>query len=579
MRIGTSALRTSLRGQGVNFPYSDPSPVSFNDTAPSSATMINIAATVSPSIVSVASSTNNYTFQGNGAIAGNGTLVKDGTSTLTILTNNTYSGTTTINNGTIQVGSGGTTGSLGTGQIADNGVLAYNRSDVVTVANLVTGRGSLQQLGAGTLIVTANNSYTGPTTIAAGTLQVGNGGMSGSLGTGPISIGSNGTLVFDRSDNVVLANDISGAGTLTIAGSGSLTLSGANTLSGGISVSQGIFSTNYLPASATGGGGNRGASSLPPGTIVISGNGTFQYTGVAVTSSDTVTLGTPGGTLDASGASNAALNLSSATAVAFSSNTSPVTFTLSGTSTGANTLAATITDPGTGANVTQLVKNGTGTWVLTGADNYTGGTVVNHGTLRLSLTGNGTMGAVTAMVNNDATLEITNSTPALTATPVINTSTATAGLLISGSCLNIKSIDGTGTTQINAGGSVWTNHIVQGALVIGGAAGNPGAVTINASDSNGNPLAVGTSLAGSLSPDSSLADGDSSSAPLSLSPDSSSGAASLSSATDQGNSVPEPSTIALVVLAQLVGIASVARRLPCCKRPNARFRFDCRSEH
>ncbi len=550
------------RGQGMNFPYNDPSPVAFNDTASPGSANINIAATVSPAIVSVASSTNNYTFGGNGAIAGTGQFVKDGTSTLTILTNNTYSGPTSIINGTIQVGNGGMTGSLGTGQIINNGVLAYNRSDVVTVANPISGRGGVQQLGAGTLILTANNNtYSGPTTISNGTLQVGNGGTSGSLGTGPISIGGEGTLVFDRSDNVILANPITGSGTLSIAGPGSLTLSGPNTFSGAVSINQGTFSTNYLPASATGGGGNVGFSSLPPGAIVISGNGTFQYTGSPVTSSDTVTLGPPAGTLDASGTSNAALNLSSATAVAFSSNTSPVTFTLSGASTGNNTLAAAITDAGTGANTTKVVKEGAGTWVLTGADNYTGGTVVNHGTLRLSLTGAGVMGAVTAMVNNDATLEITNSTPALSATPVVNNSTATAGLLISGSCLKIKSVDGTGTTQVNAGGSVWTNHIIQSALVIGGTAGNQGSVTINASDSNGNSLAVGASLADSLMPDSPFGAGGSSSATLASSTDAPTDPVSFGAAGAQGSSVPEPSTIALVVVAQLALIATVVRRV------------------
>ncbi len=497
------------RGLGGNLPYSDPSPVSFNDTASPGATTINVAAVVSPAIVSVASSTNNYTFQGNGAIAGTGALVKDGTSTLTILTNNSYSGTTTISNGTIQVGNGGTNGSLGSGPIANSGVLSYNRSDVVTVANSISGRGSLLQLGPGTLILTANNSY-GSTLVSAGTLQVGNGGTIGSVGTGPISIASDAALVIDRSDNINLANAISGSGTLSIAGSGSLTLSGANTLSGGVSINQGTFSTNYLPSSAPAGGGNIGFSNLPPGTIVISGNGTFQYTGTAVTSSDTVTLGPPGGTLDASGASNAALNLSNTAAVAFSSNTSPATLTLTGPSTGANTLAAAIADPGTGANVTNVVKNGTGTWVLTGAATYTGGTVVNHGTLRLSLTGGGVMGGAAAMVNNDATLEVTNSTPALSETPVVNNSTAVAGLLISGTCLEIKSIDGTGTTQVNAGGDVTTDHIVQGALIINGTAGNQGSVTIDASDSSGNPLANGLSLAGSLSPDGPFGAGGSS---------------------------------------------------------------------
>ena len=178
------------------------------------------------------------------------------------------------------------------------------------------------------------------------------------------------------------------------------------------------------------------------------------------------------------------------------------------------------------------------------------------------------------MVNNDATLEVTNSTPALSETPVFNNSMAAAGLLISGTCLEIKSVDGTGTMQVNAGGDVTTDHIIQGALIINGTAGNQGSVTIDASDSSGNPLADGLSLAGSLRPDGPFAAGGSSGgligdstssgssfAPLSVSSDISSGAALISSAAAQGNSVPEPSTIALTVLAQLIVTASVARRV------------------
>ena len=126
-----------------NVAYTNPTPVVFNDTSPANATTINISTTVSPSAVSVNSSTHNYTFSGSGAIGGSATLGKDGTSTLTILNNNTYTGTTTISNGTIQVGNGGTTGSLGTGTIADNATLAYNRSGTVTVGNAITGSGAL----------------------------------------------------------------------------------------------------------------------------------------------------------------------------------------------------------------------------------------------------------------------------------------------------------------------------------------------------------------------------------------------------------------------------------------------------
>lgn len=562
------------RGAG-NLVYAEPATVAFTDISPAAASTITILQTVLPAVISVASSKNNFTFQGPAVIAGTGTLIKDGSSTLTLLTNNTYSGGTNIKNGTIRVGNGGSTGSLGPGQILNNGILAYNRADDIVVGNPIAGTGSLQKLGAGTLILTANNSF-GATTILAGTVQVGNGGTNGSLGTGPITISDGASLVFHRSDNVNLSNTISGSGTLSIAGPGTVTLSGVNNLTGGVSVGQGgVYSTNFLPAgggAAGGGGGPPGGaqpftSALPAGTIVLNG-GTLQYTGPAVTSSDSITLGPTVDTLDASGAANAALVLSKTSPIAFSSTASPITLTLTGASTGANTLAAAITDPGTSPKVMNVVKNGTGTWVLTGADSYTGGTVVNHGTLRLLLTGGAVMGAVPAMVNHDATLEVANSTPALTDTPVINNSTAAAGLLISGTCLEIKSIDGTGKTQVNAGGEVTTDHIVQGALIILGTSTNTTNVEITASDASGNPLASDSSVAFVRDAGSPMSSG--SVGPSGIGQDSvgandpSLGALSTDAATAGSMAVPEPATATLAVILALFaavrGLITVRQR-------------------
>ena len=68
----------------------------------------------------------------------------------------------------------------------DNGVLSFNRSDVATFAGTISGAGSVNQIGTGTMILTASNTYTGGTTISAGTLQLGNGGTTGSI-TGDVT--------------------------------------------------------------------------------------------------------------------------------------------------------------------------------------------------------------------------------------------------------------------------------------------------------------------------------------------------------------------------------------------------------
>lgn len=165
-------------------------------------------------------------------ISGSGNLQQLGSNTLTLTANNTYTGSTTISsNGAIQVGNGGTTGTLGSGAVINNGALAFNRSDTLTVSNTISGSGSLTNTGSGTTILTGNNTYSGLTVIQNGTLQVGNGGGTGSLGTNQVI--NNGALAFNRTNDFTVANLISGSGSVTHAGSGTLTLAGTNTYGGG----------------------------------------------------------------------------------------------------------------------------------------------------------------------------------------------------------------------------------------------------------------------------------------------------------------------------------------------------------
>jgi fibronectin-binding autotransporter adhesin len=115
-----------------------------------------------------------------GVIGGAGGLTLTGAGTETLTGTNTYTGGTTIGAGTLQIGNGDTTGSI-VGNVVDNAALAFDRSDNVSYGGVVSGTGSLTQWGAGTLTLIGTNTYSGGTTISAGTLQIGAGGTAGSI--------------------------------------------------------------------------------------------------------------------------------------------------------------------------------------------------------------------------------------------------------------------------------------------------------------------------------------------------------------------------------------------------------------
>ena len=117
-------------------------------------------------------STKNYFLAGNFGIT-NGNLVKNGVSTLTLANGgaNNFS-SIQINNGSLQVGNNDTTGSLGVGNVTNNGTLIFNRADSLSVGNLIAGTGAVVQSGGGTVGFSAANTYSGPTTVSAGTLAL-----------------------------------------------------------------------------------------------------------------------------------------------------------------------------------------------------------------------------------------------------------------------------------------------------------------------------------------------------------------------------------------------------------------------
>src|SRR5271166_5231858 len=249
----------------------------------------------------------------SGAIGGVGAWTKTGPGTLTLSAANTYSGGTNLNGGILAVNSDG---SLGTGPLSFNGgtlaaggglvsskAITLNAGGGTFLADTGTtsilsgaigGVGGGAKAGTGALVLTGANTYGGGTTISAGTLQIGNGGTTGSI-TGKVI--DNGVLAFNRSDSVTFSGVISGAGSLVKQGAGSLTLPEKNTYTGATIINAGSLIVDgsiasqqtFVNAGAFLGGhgtigGNLSNSGIvgpgnSPGTLTVANDYTQNATG------------------------------------------------------------------------------------------------------------------------------------------------------------------------------------------------------------------------------------------------------------------------------------------------------------
>jgi fibronectin-binding autotransporter adhesin len=215
-----------------------------------------------------------------GVLSGAGRLVKQDSFTLALGGNNTYSGGTTISGGVLQLGTGGTGGAI-VGDVTNNGVLAFNRSNAYTFAGVISGSGSVVKNGTGTLVLTAANTYTGGTSVNAGTLLVNGRTGPGTVtvaggatlgGTGRIGDGTGGALSV-QSGGTVFPGDGASVGTLTLDSSQSATFAGGSTLRVAVGSSPAVGSQFRTTA------GNIDLSGLSTGNrlnITLTGVGPLQ---------------------------------------------------------------------------------------------------------------------------------------------------------------------------------------------------------------------------------------------------------------------------------------------------------------
>ncbi len=133
---------------------------------------------------------------------------------------------------------------------------------------IISGDGKFERAAGGTTIFTANNTYTGSTTIAqTGTLQLGDGGNTGEV-SAVSDIIDNGILAINRANTVLLNGVISGIGALQQIGGGITRLNGNNTYTGDTTVTNGTLLVNGDQSAA------RGATTVS-GTSTLGGNGTI----------------------------------------------------------------------------------------------------------------------------------------------------------------------------------------------------------------------------------------------------------------------------------------------------------------
>ncbi len=131
-----------------------------------------------------------------------------------------------------------------------------------TISCVLAGSAGMYKAGGGTLILTATNTYTGGTTIGGGTLQLGNGGTSGSIVTMLNNVTNLANLAFNHSGTFTYGGVISGTGSLTQMGPGRVILTGANSYTGNTTVQYGYLEINNATAlnsiinSTTGAGAN-----------------------------------------------------------------------------------------------------------------------------------------------------------------------------------------------------------------------------------------------------------------------------------------------------------------------------------
>lgn len=445
---------------------------------------------------------NGKTVTFNGAIGQTGTssLVLEQNSTVILGADNTISGGITINAGTLRVGNGGTTGTLGSGSVTNNSSLIFNRSNDLTVSNVISGSGSLSKQGAGTLTLSGSNSFTGAVTVNSGVLKFGSTGALGANSGISVATGARvdlGGQTIGNSNNYSWT--IAGDGGDGAGGLGAITNSGAD-----------IYEDSSVKNLTLSGNAEVGGNN---GRFDIGRDGSNGTAG---------TINGAGFTLTKTG-TNAIVVRAPATNITYVVNQGSLTFEDYNTASGANDItvnntaslgtygARTISNNVFLNSGTTLHNNGggTGTWtgtinVLGNASLNTGGNMVidgalagtgnitrsNGNTLFLQNTATGFSGRI---INNGGTLRIEGNSAIGTATGA-NVITMADGTTLQGGTITAMASTTVGSatqgiTHSGTTGTVFYDAGTGNTLTI---AGNIAGGTTNLATQNGTVAFSGT---------------------------------------------------------------------------------------
>lgn len=412
----------------------------------------NVELTNAGSVLHLA--TNGSTTFGNN-LSGLGSVIKTGTGTVFLTGSNNYAGGTDIQQGAIRVAD---VSFLGTGAITvqQGAALDLAIAGQQSLNQAISGAGLLRKSDTGDLTL-LGNGLTGGLDVVGGRVIV---NTAGAIGGGPVSLAADTQLVFDNATTETMSTAISGAGALTKDGAGVLVIQNANTYTGGTIINAGRLGLNNGQGLGSGPVIVLQGAQLSIGGITLAN--TISGAGQVVKTSSNVGsltgINSHNGGTDIQGGT---LLVNSTAALGNGAVTMAAGTFLDIDYTGISNVALNNVVSGGGT----LVKDGTGTVIVTGANSYTGGTAINAG--RLGINTGSALGTGGVTVNSGAELALgdVSLANAVTGTGmVIKTSagnteltganTFSGGLQLQGGNLTAASVGSLGTGGIAfAGGS------------------------------------------------------------------------------------------------------------------------------